>query len=372
MAEITNLGLVRHLRSDASAYVLRWKDARLVSQGRGLSFLFMSHAASIAEVPVDDREMPIVFHGRSADFQGVTAQGTLTYRVTDPGVLAARVDFTVDLSSGLYRHQPLEKLALLFSQLAEQHAAGWVARTPVREVLAEGPERIRAAIEAGLSADPAVPAMGLEVVSVRVSSVRPSPDVEKALEAPTRERIQQAADEAAFARRALAVEKERAIQENELQNRIELARREEDLIVQQGQNERRQAGEAAEAQRIAAEAQAARTRIEAEAEAARTRAAADAGAHQVRTAGEAEAHRTRFQGEADAASLELAEKVRVASERARMEAYREVPPAVLFGLAAQAIAGKLDRIERVNLGDGALGPALERLLEAGAKRLGEE
>ena len=62
--------------------------------------------------------------------------------------------------------------------------------------------------------------------------------------------------------------------------------------------------------------------------------------------------------------------MRVGSERARMESYREVPPAVLFGLAAQAIAGKLDKIERVNLGDASLGPALERLLDAGTKRLG--
>jgi regulator of protease activity HflC (stomatin/prohibitin superfamily) len=372
MAEITNLGFVRHLRSDASAYVLRWKGGRLVAEGRGLSFLFAPHVASVAEVPVDDREMPILFHGRSADFQDVTAQGVLTYRVVDPKVLAARVDFTVDLAGGGYRRQPLESLALLFSQLAEQHAAGWVARTPVREVLADGPERIRAAIAAGLAVDPAPAAMGLEVVSIRVSSVRPTPEVEKALEAPTRERIQQAADEAAFARRALAVEKERAIQENELQNRIELARREEELIGQQGQNGRRQAEEEAEAARVAAEAKAARGAIEAEAEAARARAAADAAAHGVRTAGEAEAQRTRAQGEADAASLELSEKVRVAAERARMEAYREVPPAVLYGLAAQALAGKLERIERVSLGDAALGPALERILDAGAKRLGGE
>ncbi len=361
MAEITRLGVVRHLRSDASAHVLVWKAGRPVRGGRGLSFLFQPHAASIAEIPVDDREMPLVFHGRSADFQDVAAQGVLTFRVADPAVLASRVDFTIDLATGGWRRQPLEKLALLFAQLAEQHAAGWVARTPVREVLAEGTERIRAAIEAGLAAEPALPAMGLEVVSVRMSSVRPAPDLEKALEAPTRESIQQAADEAAFARRALAVEKERAIQENELKNRIELARREEELIAQQGQNGRRQATEEAEAHRIATEAQAARTGIDAAAAAARTRAEADA-----------EAHRTRVQGEAEAAALDLAEKVRSASEQARMEAVREVPPAVMFALAAQAIAGKLDRIERVNLGDGSLGPTLERLLDAGARKLGGE
>jgi hypothetical protein len=48
----------------------------------------------------------------------------------------------------------------------------------------------------------------------------------------------------------MAVEKERAIQENELQNRIELAKREELLIGQQGQNERREAQEIVEAQFI--------------------------------------------------------------------------------------------------------------------------
>jgi regulator of protease activity HflC (stomatin/prohibitin superfamily) len=359
MAEITRLGFARHLRSDASAHVLQWRRARLVREGRGLSFLFLPHAASVAEIPVDDREMPLVFHGRSLDFQDVVVQGVLTFRVADPRTLATRVDFTLDLESGAYRREPLEKLALLFAQLAEQHAASWVSRTPLRAVLADGTEAIRAAIAQGLSGDKTLPAMGLAVVSVRVSSVKPTPELAKALEAPTRESIQQAADEAAFSRRALAVEKERAIQENELKNRIELARRQEELIVQQGKNARSQAGEEAEAQRIASDAQAARGRVEAE-----------AAAHQVRAAGDAEAYRTRVQGEADAGSLALAEKVRVEAERGRMEAVRDVPPAVLLGLAAQAIAGKLDRIERVNLGDGSLGPALERILEAGAKRLG--
>ncbi|BDG03295.1 SPFH domain-containing protein [Anaeromyxobacter oryzae] len=358
MAEITNLGFIRHLRADASVHVLHFRGARLVREGRGLSFLFAPHTASIVEVPADDREMALVFHGRSADYQDVTAQGVLSYRVTDPRTLADRVDFTIDLRTGALRREPLEKLALRFSQLAEQHAAGWVARTPLRDVLALGPERIRAAIETGLAADPSVPAMGLEVVSVRISSVRPAPDLEKALEAPTRERIQQAADEAAFGRRALAVEKERAIQENELKNRIELARRREELILQDGQNARREATEQAEASRIAAEAEAARGAI-----------AAQAAAHELRTRADAEAHRTRAQGDADATALRLSEEVRTAAEAARMAAVREVPPAVLLGLAAQAIAGKLEKIERVSVGPDALGPALERLLDAGATRL---
>lgn len=358
MAQITRFGFLRHLRSDASAYVLHYRKGALRTAGRGVAFWFLPHAASLAEVPADDQEMPILFHGRSADFQDVAVQGVVTYRVEDPQRLAGRVDFTIDLDRGLHLRQPLERLQLLLSQLAEQHAWALVARTPVRQVLAEGPERLRERIEAGFEGDEALGDMGLAIVSVRIGAVRPTPELEKALEAPTREGIQQQADEAAFARRALAVEKERAIQENELKNQIELTRRQEELIAQKGQNARRQAEEEATSGRIGAEAKAERSRIEAEAEVARRRAQADA-----------EAHATRVRGEAEAGALELAEKVRVAAEAARMAAYRDVPASVLYGLAAQAFAQKLDRIEHLNLGESALGPALERLLDAGARRI---
>jgi hypothetical protein len=360
MAQITGVGVLRHLRSDASAFVLQYRRGKLVRAGRGLSFLFLRTSASIAEVPADDREMPILFHGRSSDFQDVSVQGVVTYRVEDPGKLAERVDFTIDLTRGLHLRQPLERLQLLVSQLAEQYAWTLVARTPVREVLAEGAERIRERIETGFASARPLVEMGLAIVSVRIGAVRPAPDVEKALEAPARERIQQQADEAAFARRALAVEKERAIQENELKNQIELTRRQEELIDQKGKNARRQAEEEAEAARVASEAKAARGRIEAEADASRRR-----------TQAEAEAHATRARGEADAAALSLAEQVRVEAERGRMEAIRDVPQGVLYALAAQAFAAKLEKVEHLNLGESTLGPALERLLEAGAKRLGE-
>lgn len=361
MAQITRYGIVRHLRADASAFVLLYRRGTLHRAGRGLSFFFLPHSASLAEVPADDREMPILFHGRSADFQDIAVQGVVTYRVVDPKRLAERVDFTIDLSRGVHLRQPLERLQLLLSQLAEQYAWTLVARTPIREILAEGPEQIRERIEKGFVAAAPLAAMGLGVVSVRIGAVRPAPDVEKALEAPARERIQQQADEAAFARRALAVEKERAIQENELKNQIELTKRQQELIAQKGQNARRQAEEEAEAGRIAAEAKAQRGKIESEAEVGKRRALA-----------EADGHATRTRGAAEAVALELGEKVRVAAERARMETYRDVPVGILYALAAQAFATKLDRIEHLNLGEGALAPALERLLEAGAKRLGEK
>src|SRR5262249_10499731 len=152
--------------------------------------------------------LPLLFHGRSADFQDVTTQGVLTFRVNDPAALAERFDFTIDLAQGRYVKEPLEKLALMLSELAQQHAWGFIVRTPLRQLLGEGRAIIRERVEAGLATDRSLQEMGLAIVSVRISSIKPSADLEKALEAPMREKIQQESDEAAFQRRALAVEKE--------------------------------------------------------------------------------------------------------------------------------------------------------------------
>ena len=185
-------------------------------------------------MPLDDREQAFLFKGRSADFQEVTVNGVVVYRVKSAEELAGRVDFAVDSATGAYTKEPLERLAAVVTQLAQQLAATWLGRRALKDILLEGPDALRAVVHDGLVEDGGLLAMGLEIVATRVASVAPTSEMEKALQMPTRESIQQQADQATFARRALAVEKERAIQENELHNQIELAKREETLIAQRG------------------------------------------------------------------------------------------------------------------------------------------
>ena len=166
-------------------------------------------------------------------------------------------------------------------QLAQQFVIDELVKRDVRRILADGVAPIRAHIAAGLAAEPALEDLGIELVAVRVAAVAPTAELEKALQQPTREAIQQHADEATFQRRALAVEKERAIAENELQNRIELARREEELVAQEGANARKRATEQVAAAMVEA---AGRRR----ARRARRRAPGD---HDRRGPGRAAAHR---------------------------------------------------------------------------------
>lgn len=347
MAEIRHFPGVKHLRSEPSMHVVRYRNGSVVSTGRGLAFWFRPLTAAVAEVPMDDRELTLQIHGTTLDFQEVYVQGVVTWRVTDAGALASRVDFHIDLMKGRWATEPLEQVSGLLTRMGQEIALAWIAERPLAAVLAEGVGALRTRIAQGLAAEKSLGEMGLGVVTVRVSAVRPTSDVEKALQTPVREAIQTEADQALFQRRALAVEKERAIAEAELANRIELSRQEEELLGQQGANARLEAREAAEAERIRAEADAERATI-----AART-----------------DAERVRLSAEAKAEGLRLVELARAEGERAMMDVYRDLPADVMRGLAAREFAGKLERIEHLNIAPDMLGQLVGDFIGAATRRM---
>jgi regulator of protease activity HflC (stomatin/prohibitin superfamily) len=331
MAEITRFLFVRHLRAAPTSHVTFYKGERRKRSGRGLAFWFSPLGASIVEVPLDDREQPFMFHHRSKDFQEITVQGVVVYRVAHPEMLSSRIDFSIDAASGEHTKQPLDKIAVVVTELALNYATSYLGQSKLRDVLTAGLDELQSRIFQRLSTEAILVEMGIEIVSVRVTSVKPTSDMERALMTPTLEAILEEADKATFQRRATAVENERAIQENELQSQIELAKREEELVTQRGQNERVRAKEQAEKQRIELEARVVTKQKD---------------------------------GEADAATIRIVEAARVNAERERMDIYRELPPAALLGLAARELAGKLSKIENINVSPDLLGPLLGRLVDA--------
>ena len=91
-------------------------------EGVAQSFWFRPLSAVISEAPVDDRELPLIFHARTSDYQDVVVQATVTYRIAEPARAAERIDFGIDPRSGQWRATPLEQLASLLTELARQHA----------------------------------------------------------------------------------------------------------------------------------------------------------------------------------------------------------------------------------------------------------
>jgi regulator of protease activity HflC (stomatin/prohibitin superfamily) len=329
MADITRLGYVNHLRSDASRYIIRYRSGQVRTSGAGLSFWYRPLNTALVEIPIDNRELPFLFHARSRDYQDVTVQGVINLRVDLPEQLAGRIDFSINADTGLYREAPLDKLAALVTELAQQFTSDYLLKLTLPEVLEGGLEPIRLRIENGLRADPGMDELGLGISSVRIVAVRPEREVEKALQTPAREELQQAADEATFERRALAVEKERAIAENELANQIALAHQEEALIRQRGDNEQTRATDEARTRGIEAEGEADRGKLLAAAEAQR---------------------------------IGLIETARSSAESERMAIYREYPAEILVALSLEKLAGNLPAIEHLTVSADLVGDYLNRLV----------
>lgn len=340
MAQIRRYPFFSHLRGEPNQFILHYRKGRIVAEGAGLAYWFNPLSAAIAQVPAEDIETTFVFSERTRDFQEVNVQCSLIYRCVEPRKLAGRVNFTIAVERGLWTEQPLERLTSLFSQKSQPPVRAYLSRVGLEEALREGAQLLSQAIAAALAADPEIQAMGLTCVNIQIDKISPHPDLEKALQTPTRESIQQKADEAAFQRRALAVEKERAIKENELATEIELARRQEDLIRQQGANKLRS---------IELEAAAERKKVEAEAE-RRTIGAAS------------EAEETKVKAEGQASARRLLAEVDNEAERGRIAAWAEVPGRVHFGLALQELAKNLPAIEHLNLTPDLVGESLQRLL----------
>lgn len=331
MSEIKTYPLLRHLRAEPTAQVLRYRKGALRREGPGLAFWFAPNSTGVVEVPLEDQDLPFLFRARSADFQELTVQGVITFRFADPGLIAHRVDFTIDLRTGKWTETPLEQVNGLLVQMAQQYVIDELMALELRAILAAGVAPIRERITQGLTSEPTLQELGIEIAAVRVAGLAAENDVQRALQQPTREAIQQQADEATFARRALAVEKERAISENELANKIELARREENLVAQEGANERRRAEEQTAAEAIAAQGTDQTERMAAK-------------------------RRTDAVRELDAAKLE--------TERALAQINTELGAQILVALAARELAGQLGKVDHLTITPELLTPLLGKLTAA--------
>ena len=328
MASIKNYPWISHFLGSPTGYVVHLQSGSVRHQGVGQAFWFRPSTSVLSEVPVDDQELPILFHAITRDHQDVTVQANVTYRFIDPVSVSGRLDFGLQ-PVGAGPAGGREQVASIIGQLCQSHAIDQLATTTLAEALERGISQLRGILIAALHGDARLESTGIEILGIQVLAIRPQSDVERALQTPVREQLQAEADRAVYERRALAVERERAISENEMASQIELAIRREQLVTQEGANARRQAEEQATAGLVEAQAAAERKGIGAAAE-----------ANQIRVVGEASA----------------------AKEAAAMEVYQGMDQATLLALALRDAAGSLPSIGNLTITPDLLSGALAGLL----------
>lgn len=218
---------IGYLKTPPTTYVLHYKAGRVKREGLGLSFLYYRPTSTVVLVPAGSADVPFVWTETTADFQEITIQGQLTYRVREPGKLAALLDYSVD-ERGKHRSDDPDKLEERLVQTAQVLGRAVIGRLGLREALAAS-ETLVDEVGAGLRTSPAVAMLGVEILALGVLGVRPTPDMARALEAATREQLQREADESIYARRNAAVEQERIIKESELETELAVAAKQREL-----------------------------------------------------------------------------------------------------------------------------------------------
>ena len=209
----------RFIKIQPTTYLLQYRNGKVAREGAGLSFFYFAPNTSLVAVPMASTDIPFIFEETTADYQTVTIQGQVTYRVSDPKRLAALMNFSLDKNGWAYISDDPQKLPQRVINVVKVLARAEMQKLSLRDSLRASNELVQA-VRAGIAGSPELASLGLEVLSLSILAIKPLPETARALEAETREQLLREADEATYARRNSAVEQERAIKENELNTEI--------------------------------------------------------------------------------------------------------------------------------------------------------
>lgn len=209
---------IKYIKFDASTYVIHYSGGKIKKEGRGLSFWYFEPTSSIMAIPAGSDDAQFIFEEVTADYQNVTIQGQLTFQIKSPKQLAELLDFTVD-KKGKYLKDDIEKLSQRLVNEVQASVKSTIQSLSLREATNSASQMEKIIIE-HLKTSQVIQSLGVQPLTVNVLGIKPMPEMSRALEAQTREALQQDADEAIYARRKFAVIQERTIKETELNTQI--------------------------------------------------------------------------------------------------------------------------------------------------------
>lgn len=226
--------LINYYKGDPSSFLLRYKSGKVKTLGAGKSLWYVPYNTTLACVPVLSRVTPFIFKEATANYQEVSIQGQLTYRLTDPVKAAQFLDFTID-AKGQYRSDDLEKLTQRIVNTVQAFTRSGMNSMDLEGALSHVKDLSGTVLEF-VRQEPDLIALGVYVENLHFTSVTATPEMRKALEANYRESLQKRADQAIYDRRAAALEEERKLKQRELDTEVELEDRRKDLVNMQAQN----------------------------------------------------------------------------------------------------------------------------------------
>jgi hypothetical protein len=238
---------IQHIKFDSMTYVIHFKNGAIKREGRGLSFFYFAPNSSIVAIPMGSNDLPFIFAESTNDYQSVNIQGQISYKISRPKELADVLDFTVN-DYGQYKKNDIEKLNQRIINEAQTATSAYIHSIKLKDAIRSA-KAIEERILEGLKASPAIGMLGIEILGANILGISATPEMARALETDTREKLQQEADQAIYERRNFAVEQERRIKETELNTEIAVEEKQKQIAekrmesdVQKADNDRKLRG----------------------------------------------------------------------------------------------------------------------------------
>jgi regulator of protease activity HflC (stomatin/prohibitin superfamily) len=241
-----------YFKGQPTEYVMQIADGKVKRRGLGLSFPYLKLKTSVVVVPTSGIDGSFVFNEVTNNFQQVTIQGQFTYRISEPEVATTTMNFTIDPRTRRPLSTDLERLPQRIANVVQLETRAEIQSLTLEETIKQS-DSIANAVLARVRDSEVLRSLGVSVLSLHFLSVKPTPEVAKALEADYRENLLKKADEAIYARREAAVENEQKIQQRQLDSDIALAAQRDKLIDLEGANALKEAetrGKAAEQEAV--------------------------------------------------------------------------------------------------------------------------
>jgi regulator of protease activity HflC (stomatin/prohibitin superfamily) len=229
---------IGYFKAQPTEFVRKVAGGGVKREGQALSFYYLKRRTSIVIVPVSSADAAFVFNEQTGNYQAVTIQGQLTYRIVEPRRTMDMLNYVIDPKRRVHVTQDPERLEQRIVVAVQMETRRQVEGKSLEEVLGNAAS-ISAEVQEEVRSRVLLAPLGVELLSLNFTSVSPNPEVGKALEAEYRETLLRRADEAIYARRAAAVEEEAKIKSNELEGEISLARERERLIDLEAANDRK-------------------------------------------------------------------------------------------------------------------------------------
>jgi hypothetical protein len=227
----------RFVKFQPSEYVMKVKNGREQREGVGLSFYYYEPTTSVVVLPVSSVDVPFMFEEITADYQTVTVQGQLSYRIMDYGKITKSLNYTYNLRKNQYMSDDPHKLDQRVITIAKVLTKKYLEQLPLKDAI-QSSERLASSMKREVAQHEELEKLGVELMNLSILAILPNKETMRALEAQAREEILRQADEALYVRRNASIEQERRVKENELNTEIAVETKKQQIRETQLQAER--------------------------------------------------------------------------------------------------------------------------------------